>query len=97
MTYINAALRREIIERAGDCCEYCLTDPDDHMFPYEVDHIIAEKHGGDSSSENLCWSCYLCNGYKGSDIGSVDWLGSGKLTPLFNPREQACLNTSNLI
>jgi hypothetical protein len=60
--------------------------------PYEVDHIIAEKHGGSSTSENLCWSCYLYNGYKGSDIGSIDWDGSGKLTPLFNPRRDSWNN-----
>jgi hypothetical protein len=73
MTYVRAALRREVIDR---------------FLPYEVDHIIAEKHGGVTNSANLCWSCYLCNGYKGSDIGSIDWEGSGKITSLFNPRQQ---------
>jgi hypothetical protein len=88
VTYISAALRREVIERAGHCCEYCRVSQDDRVMPYECDHIIAEKHGGPTTSDNLCWSCYLCNGYKGSDIGSIDWDGSGQLTPLFNPRRQ---------
>lgn len=88
MTYISAALRREVVERANNCCEYCLISQDDRSLPYEIDHIIAEKHGGATISDNLCLSCYICNGYKGSDIGSIDWDGSGKLTPLFNPRQQ---------
>jgi hypothetical protein len=88
MTYINAALRREVIERANNCCEYCLVHQEDWFFSHEVDHIIAEKHGGTTTSDNLCLSCYLCNGYKGSDIGSIDWQGSGKITSLFHPRQQ---------
>lgn len=88
MTYVSAALRRAVIERADNCCEYCRVSQEDRGMPYEVDHIIAEKHGGLTQPDNLCWSCYLCNGYKGSDIGSIDWDGSGELTPLFNPRRQ---------
>ena len=88
MTYISAALRREVIQRAHNCCEYCRVSEEDRLWSYEVDHIIAEKHGGPTTPDNLSWSCYLCNGYKGSDIGSIDWEGSGKLTPLFNPRQQ---------
>ncbi|HEX3053169.1 MAG TPA: HNH endonuclease signature motif containing protein [Aggregatilineaceae bacterium] len=85
---MSAGLRRDVIERAGNCCEYCRVSQEDRVMPYEVDHIIAEKHGGATTSDNLCWSGYLCNGYKGSDIGSIDWEGSGKLTALFNPRQQ---------
>jgi hypothetical protein len=85
MTYINAALRREVRERAAGCWEYCLVHEEFRLFPYEIDHIIAEKHGGTSVSDNLCYSCYLCNGYKGSDIASLDPL-TGDLTALFHPR-----------
>ena len=85
---MSAALRRDVIELADNCCEYCRVSQEDRVMPYEVDHVIAEKHGGPTTSDNLCWICYLCNGYKGSDIGSIDWDGSGKLTPLFNPCQQ---------
>lgn len=88
MIYIPAAVRKQVIERAQNCCEYCLVSQQDRIFSFEVDHIIAEKHGGSSELSNLSWSCYLCNGYKGSDIGSIDWQGSETLTPLFNPRKQ---------
>jgi hypothetical protein len=88
VTYISADLRRLVAERAGDCCEYCLISQDDSFFPFEVDHIISEKHGGETIPENLCLSCPNCNAHKGSDIGSID-RETGRLTPLFNPRQQA--------
>ncbi len=46
VTRIPTALRRFVIERAGECCEYCLPPTAVAFFPHEVDHIIAEKHGG---------------------------------------------------
>jgi len=87
-TYIGAVLRREIIERANGCCEYCLTDTDDRAIDFAIDHVIAEKHGGPTESDNLCLSCYWCNSYKGSDLSSVDWEQGRVIVPLFNPREQ---------
>lgn len=90
MSYISSALRRQVVERAGNCCEYCLLNQEDNFLPFEVDHIISEKHGGETNSENLCFSCPYCNGYKGSDIGSID-RQTGVLTLLFNPRQQTWL------
>jgi hypothetical protein len=46
VTYISPQLRRAVIERAGNCCEYCRISQDDQFFAFEIDHIIAEKHGG---------------------------------------------------
>jgi hypothetical protein len=86
--YIGAALRREVIERANSCCEYCLSSTTDRAIDFAIDHIIAEKHGGPTQSDNLCLSCYWCNSYKGSDLSSVDWDGDGAIVPLFNPRQQ---------
>jgi len=87
-TYIPAALRREVIERAGHCCEYCRTGETDRPINFVIDHVIAEKHGGETASQNLCLSCYWCNSFKGSDISSVDWSSGGEIAPLYNPRQQ---------
>lgn len=87
MTYITAELRRQVIARASNCCEYCRLSQDDSTFSFQVDHIIAEKHGGETTLENLSWSCPHCNVHKGSDIGSID-PQSNRLTPLYNPRLQ---------
>jgi HNH endonuclease len=86
--YISAALRREVIERANGCCEYCLTDTEDRAVDFAIDHVIAEKHGGPTQSDNLCLSCYWCNSFKGSDLSSVDWDEDRAIVPLFNPRQQ---------
>lgn len=53
--------------------------------PFEVDHVIARKHGGATVTSNLALSCIACNSFKGSNIAGLD-PQTGKLTPLFNPR-----------
>jgi hypothetical protein len=86
-THIPAALRREVIERAGNCCEYCRLSQDDNYFTFHVDHIISEKHDGEMKSDNLCLSCPSCNIAKGSDIAGADPI-SGSATFLYHPRKQ---------
>ena len=84
---ISSTLRREVRERANGCCEYCLLPEEQAFFPHEPDHIIATKHGGQSTIDNLALACFDCNRFKGSDIASID-PASGELTPLFSPRTQ---------
>jgi hypothetical protein len=86
-TRISAALREQVRERAGERCEYCLLAEVQAFFPHEPDHIIAQKHGGESTLENLAIACFDCNRFKGSDIASVDAVTS-ELLLLFNPRRQ---------
>jgi hypothetical protein len=85
-TYINAELRREVVARAGRRCEYCLIHENDTFLGCHVDHVISEKHGGQTVSENLALACVFCNRHKGSDIASLD--EERHLTSLFNPRNQ---------
>lgn len=87
MTYVSAALRREVMERAGSRCEYCLLPAEVAFYPHEVDHVIAEKHGGVTDIDNLAFACWRCNRQKGSDLTSFD-PQTQKLSPLFNPRTQ---------
>jgi hypothetical protein len=84
---VGAALRRLVRDRARRCCEYCGMPDGEPVFPHEPDHIIAIKHGGPTSSENLAYACFDCNRAKGSDIASID-PDTGTLTPLFSPRTQ---------
>ena len=84
---ISPALRKEVRERAKGCCEYCLLPEAQAFFPHEPDHVIATKHRGESTIDNLALACFDCNRFKGSDIASID-SDSHKLTQLFNPRTQ---------
>ncbi|MGO8672739.1 MAG: HNH endonuclease signature motif containing protein [Capsulimonadaceae bacterium] len=55
------------------------------VFPFEIDHVISEKHGGVTSATNLALSCLFCNRNKGSDIATLA-TNSLSLVRLFNPR-----------
>lgn len=57
VTRIPAALRRQVEERAQECCEYCLLPAGVAFFPHEVDHVIAEKHGGTTDEAKLAFTC----------------------------------------
>jgi len=85
VTYIPTALRNSVYERAAGCCEYCLISEAVSFATHQIDHIIAEKHGGQTVEENLALSCALCNKYKGSDLTSID-PKTGEIARLFNPR-----------
>ncbi len=85
MTYLSEALRRQVVTRARHICEYCLLPESAKLFTFEVDHIISEKHRGETNADNWCLSCLDCNRHKGSDIASLD-PESGALVRLFNPR-----------
>ena len=86
-TYVPAALRRLVIERANNRCEYCLFPQSASLFTLEIEHIIAERHRGETTAENLALACPHCNRFKGSDLGSID-SQTDQLTPLFHPRQQ---------
>ena len=81
---VSETLRLAVAERANGRCEYC-GKPQVSFFPHEVDHVIARKHRGKTDLENLAFSCFECNRYKGSDVASYD-PETNQLTPLFNPR-----------
>jgi hypothetical protein len=87
VTRVPTTLRRQVIERAGNRCEYCRLSNEIVFFPHEVDHVIAEKHGGATDIENLAFACWRCNRHKGSDLTSFD-PQTRELSPLFNPRTQ---------
>src|SRR5262249_50548248 len=72
-------------ERADDRCEYCLVPQAFAWLAFEIDHVAAEKHGGLTDEANLAWACALCNGYKGTDLTSVDPLINA-IERLFHPR-----------
>jgi hypothetical protein len=85
VTYIPVPLRRQVRERANECCEYCLIPESLTWASHTIDHIIAEKHGGSTTADNLGLACTLCNIRKGSDLASID-KQAGFVEPLFHPR-----------
>ena len=82
--YITKELKQLVINRAYRLCEYCLISEGD-TGGCQFDHIISLKHGGETTAENLAYSCLYCNLNKGTDLGSIIWR-TGELVRFFNPR-----------
>jgi hypothetical protein len=82
---MDDALVELIWRRADDCCEYCQLPRAYSRIPFEIDHIIARKHGGRTTASNLALSCFYCNTYKGPNLAGVDPV-LGRIIRLFHPR-----------
>jgi 5-methylcytosine-specific restriction endonuclease McrA len=59
---MDESLAREVRQRAGHRCEYCLVPEAFYQTPFEIDHIIARQHGGPTVLSNLALSCLHDNG-----------------------------------
>jgi hypothetical protein len=86
MSRISAKTREQVRERAGQRCEYCRKPEGISAYAHQVEHVIAIKHEGPSTLDNLAWACFQCNNNKGSDIASYD-KETNMLAPLYNPRQ----------
>ena len=79
--------RVHVRERAQGRCEYCRLPEEADVITFEIDHIIAEQHGGSTELENLAYTCFECNRYKGPNLTSID-PQTKEITILFHPRKQ---------
>jgi len=83
---MDETLRQFIRHRSGGICEYCQFAEENSFDPFQVDHIIAEKHRGPSVESNLAWSCFYCNTYKGPNVAG--WIAeTGAIVRLYHPRK----------
>jgi hypothetical protein len=82
---MKKSLVQLVWRRAEAKCEYCQVPQAIATFAFQIDHVIARKHDGPTSAENLALSCLDCNVCKGSDVSGVDPI-SGAIVRLFNPR-----------
>ena len=48
---MDAVLQHLVWHRARSCCEYCHVPAEIALLPFQIDHIIAEKHGGPTTAE----------------------------------------------
>ena len=80
--------KQQVWERAQGCCEYCQMPQENDVRPFQLDHIRAQKHRGQTTTLNLCLACFDCNIFKSSNPAGFD-PKTDKLHPLFNPRRQS--------
>jgi hypothetical protein len=55
---MERALEELVWRRAHGRCEYCRVAQEFDRLTFEIDHIIAEKHGGPPRASNLCLACF---------------------------------------
>ena len=82
---MNLRLERLIWRRAQRTCEYCQMPREYDELPFEIDHILARKHGGPTTAQNRALACFPCNNHKGPNIAGRDPL-TGRIVRLFHPR-----------
>lgn len=87
MTTIPASLRRSVIRRADNRCEYCGISQIGQVATFHIDHVIPVVAGGETTSENLALACMSCSLRKGARQELED-LETGEAVFIFNPRQQ---------
>jgi hypothetical protein len=85
---MDATLDALVRRRAGNRCEYCHLPQQFSMMPFEIDHSIAEQHGGPTVSRNLALACFACNHHKGPNLAGID-PRTRRRTWRFNPRRDS--------
>ncbi|MBX2928490.1 MAG: HNH endonuclease [Saprospiraceae bacterium] len=85
--YVSKIIRRFVIDRAANRCEYCRIPQSISTAGFHIEHIIGLQHGGTNSTDNLAWCCAFCNWKKGPNIATM-LNPTGAVLPLFNPRTQ---------
>jgi hypothetical protein len=84
---IPRPLRRQVRDRADNCCEYCRHPADYSCAPFVCEHVLLRARGAGSTLAELAWACPACNGHKYAKTQARDVL-TGRTVPLFNPRRQ---------
>ena len=80
---VSDAIRRLVLERAGERCEYCLI----RAWPLTVDHILPRRsgHAEPDHPDNLAAACAPCNRAKSDATTGRDVLTDAEHR-LFDPR-----------
>ncbi|MEM6503663.1 MAG: HNH endonuclease signature motif containing protein [Cyanobacteria bacterium P01_C01_bin.89] len=84
---IPAELRRWVIKRAKDRCEYCCLSQVGQVATFHIDHVVPSVAGGKTVAENLALACVSCSLRKGARQKIVD-PETGAQVNIFNPRQQ---------
>jgi hypothetical protein len=85
MSGIPASLHAEVVNRAGNRCEYCKLSQVGQEAAFHIDHVIPRAAGGQTTLENLALACVSCSLRKWAKQTATD-PDTGEEIPLFNPR-----------
>lgn len=85
MSSIPRRLTEQVIERAGNRCEYCLLSQVGQEATFHIDHVKPRINGGLTTLDNLALACVSCSLRKWAKESAID-PETGKEEYLFNPR-----------
>ncbi|MCD9189557.1 MAG: HNH endonuclease [Pyrinomonadaceae bacterium] len=85
MRNIPTFLRKLVIRRAGNICEYCHLSQKGQEATFHIDHITPIASGGVTIAENLALACVSCSLRKSAKETVIDIETSQKVK-LFHPR-----------
>jgi HNH endonuclease len=77
-----------VAERAAYRCEYCRAPEIVFNFPFEVEHIVPQAHGGPDDDDNLALACHSCNLFKSDSETGRDKEAQVEVA-LFHPRRDS--------
>lgn len=87
MILVNARLRRLVVDRAGNRCEYFGLLQEGQEAAFHTDHVVPRASGGPTVAENLALACVSCSLLKEARRSALD-PRTNRRTPLFHPRRQ---------
>jgi hypothetical protein len=88
MSGVPARLRRLVVRRARDRCEYCQLSQQGQEAAFHIDHIIPRSAGGPTIETNLALACVSCSLRKAGRRSAPD-PATGRKVALAHPRRQA--------
>jgi hypothetical protein len=84
---VPALMRKEVVRRAANRCEYCRLSQAGQEAAFHVDHIHPVVERGTTALENLALACVSCSLRKGARRKARDPLTTRDVA-LFHPRRQ---------
>jgi HNH endonuclease len=85
---MKESIKKEVRERAKNCCEYCFAQVQFSADIFSIEHIIPRSKSGLSVLHNLAYACQCCNNHKYTAINALD-PATGAIADLYNPRTDA--------
>lgn len=85
---VPTQLRRLVIQRAQNRCEYCGLSQTSQEAVFHIDHVVPVNAGGETRFENLALACVSCSLRKGARLAARDPQTSDEVR-LFNPRRDS--------
>ncbi len=85
MRHIPARLRRLVLRRSGERCEFCQLSQAGQEATFHIDHITPVTADGETVADNLALACVSCSLRKSARQTAFDPKTKTEI-PLFDPR-----------